>query len=41
VYSYTWDSKDDNNRKVAEGVYFYTLETPNQKFCRKMVLMQN
>jgi hypothetical protein len=41
VYSVTWNCRDDYNRKVAEGVYFYTLETPKQQFCRKMVVVQN
>jgi hypothetical protein len=36
-YSLIWDGKDDNKRAVAEGIYFYTLETPNQKFTKKMV----
>jgi hypothetical protein len=37
VYNKVWNGKDDNNREVAEGVYFYTLETSNQKFTKKMV----
>ena len=37
IYNLTWNGKDENNRAVAEGIYFYTLETPNQKFTRKMV----
>jgi hypothetical protein len=41
LYSVNWNCRDDYGRKVAEGVYFYTLETPKQKFCRKMVLIQN
>jgi len=36
-YSLTWNGKDDNNRAVAEGIYFYTLETTIQKFTKKMV----
>jgi hypothetical protein len=41
VYDINWNCRDDYSRKVAEGIYFYILETPKQKFCRKMVLMQN
>jgi hypothetical protein len=37
IYNLTWNGKDDNNRAVAEGIYFYTLETPKQHFTRKMV----
>jgi hypothetical protein len=37
IYNLTWNGKDDNKRAVAEGIYFYTLETPNQKFTKKMV----
>ncbi|MEO0092015.1 MAG: FlgD immunoglobulin-like domain containing protein, partial [candidate division WOR-3 bacterium] len=37
VYNLIWDGRDESNRKVAEGIYFYTLETPNQKFTKKMV----
>jgi hypothetical protein len=40
IYSVNWNCRDDNNRKVAEGVYFYTLETPNQNFTKKLVLMK-
>ena len=41
VYTVSWDGRDDANRKLAEGIYFYMLETPTQKYCRKMVLIQN
>jgi hypothetical protein len=37
VYYTAWNGKDDNNRAVAEGIYFYSLETPKQKFTKKMV----
>ena len=36
-YNLTWNGRDEQNRAVAEGIYFYTLETPNQKFTKKMV----
>jgi hypothetical protein len=38
VYNQVWDGRDDNNRSVAEGIYFYTLETPKQNFTKKMIL---
>jgi hypothetical protein len=37
VYNVAWNGKDENNRKVAEGIYFCTLETPKQKFTKKLV----
>lgn len=37
-YSFTWNCRDDNDRKCAEGVYFVSLETPKQKFTKKLVL---
>jgi hypothetical protein len=37
MYNMTWDGRDENNRAVAEGIYFYTLETPKQNFTKKMV----
>jgi len=40
IYSITWNSKDENERAVAEGVYFYTLETPKQKFTKKMIFVR-
>ena len=40
VYTVNWDGRDDTKRKVAEGIYFYTLETPNQNFTKKLVLMK-
>jgi hypothetical protein len=40
IYTVSWDGRDDTKRKVAEGIYFYTLETPNQNFTKKLVLMK-
>ena len=40
VYNYNWNSTDDNNCKVSEGIYFCTLKTPNQTFTKKLVLMK-
>jgi len=37
MYNMTWDGRDENNRAAAEGIYFYTLETPKQNFTKKMV----
>jgi hypothetical protein len=40
IYDYSWNCRDDYGRNVAEGVYFYTLETPRQKFIKKLIFMQ-
>ena len=37
VYDIVWNGKDDNNRAVAEGIYFYTLGTPEQKLTQKLI----
>jgi hypothetical protein len=37
IYNLTWDGKNENNKKVAEGIYFYTLETPSYTATKKMV----
>jgi hypothetical protein len=38
VYNYNWNSNDENNRQIAEGIYFCALETPKQKFTKKLIL---
>jgi hypothetical protein len=38
TYNLTWNGRDDNDRAVAEGVYFYTLETDNNNITKKLVL---
>jgi len=38
IYIVTWNGKDDYNRRVGEGIYFYAFETPKQKFTRKLIL---
>ena len=40
TYTYYWNGRDDEGRKVANGIYFYKLETPNEKMVRKMILVQ-
>jgi hypothetical protein len=38
VYCVSWNCRDDYNRKVAEGVYFCTLQTGNYNSTKKLVL---
>jgi len=40
VYSIVWNGKDDNNRKVAPGVYFYVLKTNGDHVSKKIVMME-
>ncbi len=37
IYTYNWNGTDDYNRKVAEGIYFYTLKTSQQNYTKKMI----
>lgn len=39
LYHYTWNCKDENSKTVAQGIYFYTLETAKQKFTKKMIVL--
>lgn len=38
AYNLTWNGRDDNDRAVAEGIYFYTLETESNHITKKLVL---
>ncbi|MEO0075126.1 MAG: kelch repeat-containing protein [candidate division WOR-3 bacterium] len=37
-YNLIWDGRDELNREVAEGIYFYTLQTETQTITKKLVL---
>jgi hypothetical protein len=39
-YTINWDGKDDRNRKLASGVYFYRLETKEYKSTKKVVQLK-
>lgn len=41
TYCYTWNGKDENNQNVANGIYFYLLETPNHTYRNKIILMSS
>jgi flagellar hook assembly protein FlgD len=36
-YEVIWDGKDNLGRKIPEGIYFYTLETLDNKYTKKMI----
>ncbi len=38
IYNVIWNGRDEADRAVAEGIYFYTLETSKQSFTKKMIL---
>jgi len=39
VYTVTWDGRDAQGGRVASGVYFYSLVTPQEDLVRKIVLI--
>jgi len=39
-HSIVWDGRDDTNRSVSSGVYFYRLETPKHTSTRKMLMVK-
>jgi hypothetical protein len=40
VYNLTWNAGDGRQRRLACGVYFARLETPNYHETRKLILTQ-
>ncbi len=39
-HSFTWNGKDQNDRSVASGIYFYTAKSGSKTESRKMLLMK-
>ena len=39
-YEVVWDSRDDNGRQVASGVYFYRLRAGEFTAVKKLILMK-
>jgi hypothetical protein len=39
-YSIIWNAMDDKNNPVGSGMYFYSLESNNKSFQKKMVLIR-
>ncbi|MEO0072292.1 MAG: FlgD immunoglobulin-like domain containing protein, partial [candidate division WOR-3 bacterium] len=37
IYEVLWDGRDETGKRVAEGIYFYNLETPNYKETKKLI----
>ena len=40
LHSFTWDGRDNNDRSVSSGVYFYSVESGSYRESRKMLLMK-
>jgi len=39
-YSIVWDGTDENGKKISSGIYFYTLETINDIYTKKVILLK-
>jgi len=39
-HAITWNARDERDQKVASGIYFYRLSTPQGKITAKMMLMK-
>ncbi len=39
-YRLHWDGRDDRGESVSSGIYFYTLETREETFTRKMMILK-
>ena len=39
-YRITWDGTDENEKKISSGIYFYTLETINEMYTKKIILLK-
>jgi hypothetical protein len=40
IYNLTWNARDDRERKLAGGVYFVRLLTPNYHETRKVIMTE-
>ena len=40
VYNVTWNGKDDNDRSVSSGLYFYKLRSSGKTAVKKMLLLK-
>ena len=39
-HSVVWNGKDDNEKSVSSGIYFYELKTVNHEETKKMILLK-
>ncbi len=40
IHTYVWDGTDDNNRKLASGIYFYRVESKQYTKTKKAVMLK-
>ena len=40
IYEFIWDGQDDSGRRLADGVYFYSLSTDTFRQSHRMVLLR-
>ncbi len=40
LHNVSWDGKDNQNKAVSSGIYFYQINTPNFKQQKKMLLLK-
>ncbi len=40
MHQIVWNGKDNNNRNVASGMYFYRLDSKNYSCIKKMLLLK-
>jgi len=39
-YQYIWDGKDNSNKTVSSGIYFYKMKADDYSACKKMMLLK-
>jgi len=39
-HSIVWNGKDDNNKTVSSGIYFYKFKTSDYQATKKMLLLK-
>ena len=40
IHKVIWDGKDDNDRVVSSGLYFYRLKLADEVFNKKMIMIK-
>jgi len=39
-HTVVWDGRDQNNKQVSSGIYFYKLKTESHEKTKRMVLLK-
>ncbi len=40
LFRITWNGKDNSDKAVSAGIYFYQLNTNKRNYARKMILLK-